>query len=71
MPIAEYAAFDALDPFFQVVQKGLKEFVDGEHYRHPGRRRMVRVPIQISWLAADRSRALRSHGAVVRLWQQH
>ena len=32
MPITEYAAFEALDPFFQVVQEGLKEFVDGEHY---------------------------------------
>jgi ketosteroid isomerase-like protein len=32
MPISEYVAFEALDPFFQVVQKGLNEFVDGEHY---------------------------------------
>src|SRR5258708_31465507 len=32
MPITEYAAFEALDPFFHIVQKGLKEFVDGEHY---------------------------------------
>ena len=32
MSITEYAAFEALDPFFQVVQKGLREFVDGEHY---------------------------------------
>jgi uncharacterized protein len=32
MPITEYAAFEALDLFFQVVQKGLKEFVDGAHY---------------------------------------
>ena len=32
MPITEYAAFEALDPFFHVVQEGLKEFVDGEHY---------------------------------------
>jgi ketosteroid isomerase-like protein len=28
----EYTAFRALDPFFQVVQEGLREFVDGEHY---------------------------------------
>jgi ketosteroid isomerase-like protein len=32
MPNAKYAAFKALDPFFEVVQKGLSEFVDGEHY---------------------------------------
>ena len=32
MPNAEYAAFKALDPFFEVVQKGLSEFVDGDHY---------------------------------------
>jgi len=32
MPKAEYGKFKALDPFFKVVQKGLSEFVDGEHY---------------------------------------
>jgi len=32
MPIAKYAAFEALDPFFQIVQQGLNKFVDGEHY---------------------------------------
>jgi ketosteroid isomerase-like protein len=32
MPNSEYAAFSALDPFFEVVQKGLSGFVDGEHY---------------------------------------
>jgi ketosteroid isomerase-like protein len=32
MPNADYAVFEALDPFFEVVQKGLREFVDGEHY---------------------------------------
>jgi hypothetical protein len=30
-PSANYAAFKALDPFFDVVQRGLREFVDGEH----------------------------------------
>jgi ketosteroid isomerase-like protein len=29
---AEYEAFEALNPFFQVVLKGLKGLVDGEHY---------------------------------------
>jgi len=29
---AKYAGFEALDPFFEVVQKGLSEFVDGDHY---------------------------------------
>ena len=32
MSNAEYAVFKALDPFFKVVQEGLSEFVDGEHY---------------------------------------
>jgi ketosteroid isomerase-like protein len=32
MPNAEYQAFKALDPFFEIVQKGLSEFVDGDHY---------------------------------------
>ncbi len=32
MPTAGYVAFEALDPFFQVVQEGLNGFVDGEHY---------------------------------------
>ncbi|HEY2532344.1 MAG TPA: nuclear transport factor 2 family protein [Xanthobacteraceae bacterium] len=32
MPDPEYAVFKALDPFFEVVQKGLSGFVNGEHY---------------------------------------
>jgi ketosteroid isomerase-like protein len=32
MPDPEYAVFKALDSFFEVVQKGLSGFVDGEHY---------------------------------------
>jgi uncharacterized protein len=32
MPNAKYAGFEALDPFFGVIQKGLGEFVDGDHY---------------------------------------
>ena len=28
----EYAVFEALNPFFEVVQKGLSGLVDGEHY---------------------------------------
>jgi len=32
MPKEEYSAFKALDPFFEIVQQGLREFVDGEHY---------------------------------------
>ena len=32
MPKAKYAAFAALNPFFDVVQKGLSGLVDGEHY---------------------------------------
>jgi ketosteroid isomerase-like protein len=29
---AKYAVFEALNPFFEVVQKGLSGLVDGEHY---------------------------------------
>jgi ketosteroid isomerase-like protein len=32
MPKAKYAASAALNPFFDVVQKGLSGLVDGEHY---------------------------------------
>jgi ketosteroid isomerase-like protein len=32
MPKAEYAAFNALDPFFKVVLEGLSGLVDGKHY---------------------------------------
>src|SRR6202047_2586862 len=32
MPKSDYAAFHALDPFFDVVMEGLSKFVDGEHY---------------------------------------
>jgi ketosteroid isomerase-like protein len=32
MPQAKYEGFEALDPFFEVVEKGLREFVDGDHY---------------------------------------
>jgi uncharacterized protein len=28
----KYAAFKALDPFFEIVQRGLAGLVDGEHY---------------------------------------
>jgi ketosteroid isomerase-like protein len=32
MANSEYTAFAALDPFFEIIQKGLKGLVDGEHY---------------------------------------
>jgi ketosteroid isomerase-like protein len=32
MPKTGYKAFEALDPFFEVVMKGLRELVDGNHY---------------------------------------
>ena len=32
MPKTGYAVFEALNPFFEVVQKGLSGLVDGEHY---------------------------------------
>ena len=32
MTDARYAAFTALDPFFNITQQGLKGLVDGDHY---------------------------------------
>jgi ketosteroid isomerase-like protein len=32
MPKAEYSGFEALNPFFEVVLRGLSGLVDGEHY---------------------------------------
>jgi ketosteroid isomerase-like protein len=32
MPKFQYQAFEALDPFFEVVLKGLSGLVDGKHY---------------------------------------
>jgi hypothetical protein len=32
MPTTKYAAFDALGPYFEIVQKALSGLVDGEHY---------------------------------------
>ena len=45
-----YAAFSALDPFFDIVRQGLADLVDGDHYFDtiaPG----VRVSVSISWLS--------------------
>ena len=32
MPVANYALHEALNPFFEIVQKGLARLVDGEHF---------------------------------------
>jgi uncharacterized protein len=32
MPETEYGAFEALDPFFEVVMEGLRGLVDGTHF---------------------------------------
>jgi ketosteroid isomerase-like protein len=32
MPKTGYKAFEALDPFFEVVMEALRELVDGKHY---------------------------------------
>src|SRR5580704_1055123 len=32
MPKADFAAHEAMNPFFEVVMKGLSGLVDGEHY---------------------------------------
>ena len=32
MPEGAYKVFEALNPFFEVLMKGLRELVDGNHY---------------------------------------
>jgi ketosteroid isomerase-like protein len=32
LPKADYAVFEALNPFFEIILKGLSGLVDGEHY---------------------------------------
>src|SRR5580700_7699059 len=32
MPDTKYAIYEALDPFFEIIQQGLSGLVDGEHY---------------------------------------
>ena len=32
MPKADYVVFEALNPFFEIIQKGLSGLVDGDHY---------------------------------------
>lgn len=32
MKKSEYAAFEALDPFFEIILRGLSSLVDGEYY---------------------------------------
>jgi ketosteroid isomerase-like protein len=32
MPRANYAAYEALGPFFEIIMKGLNGLVDGDHY---------------------------------------
>jgi uncharacterized protein len=32
MSKSKYSGFEALDPFFEIVIKGLSKYVDGEHY---------------------------------------
>ena len=32
IPKDEYIDFEALDPFFEIIQEGLRGLVDGEHY---------------------------------------
>ena len=42
----KYAAFSALDPFFEVVQRGLSGLVEGEHYFDTiAAERDLRVPL--------------------------
>jgi ketosteroid isomerase-like protein len=32
MPASKHTGFEALDPYFAIVQQGLADFVDGDHY---------------------------------------
>jgi hypothetical protein len=29
--MSKYAGFEALDPYFAIVQEGLRDFVEGDH----------------------------------------
>jgi hypothetical protein len=52
MSEAKYAAYEALGPFFEIIMKGLRGVVDGDHYfRYDRRRCDVRVPLRIPWMA--------------------
>ena len=76
MPKADYAAFQALDPFFDVVMQGLAKFVDGEHYFDtladdvlfeflyvfPGWPRVTRGRDNLMALYAGYERNIRLHG---------
>ena len=56
MPKADYKIFEALNPFFKVVMKGLKGLVDGKHYFDTLARRMRSLEscYQLPGLAARR-----------------
>src|ERR1700737_193489 len=59
-----YAAFSALDPFFDIVRQGLAGLVDGDHYFHDRSRCGVRVSVSISGLP-NKARGPRSpYGSV-------
>ena len=46
-----YAAFSALDPFFDIVRQGLAGLVDGDHYFDMIAPDAVLSPVSISWLS--------------------
>ena len=72
---AEYADFDALNPFFEVVQKGLSGLVDGEHffdmfaedaifesrYRFPGWPEAIRGRVNLMASLAGYGKTIRLH----------
>ena len=76
MPKSDYTAFDALDPFFDLVMEGLTKFVDGEHYfdtladdvlfeflyEFPGWPRKMRGRDNLIALYAEYGRNIRLHG---------
>jgi uncharacterized protein len=68
----KYAAFTALDPFFEISQQGLRGLVDGDHYFGYHRRRCsVRVSIYFPRLAPNIEWSSGAHSALCRLRQQH
>src|ERR1700688_356715 len=61
-----YAAFSALDPFFDIVRQGLAGLVDGDHYFDTiAPDAVFRVSVSISWLAnkARYGEGMALHGA--------
>jgi hypothetical protein len=66
----KYAAFDALRPYFELVQKGLSGLVDGEHYFDTVADDAF-FSLRLSRMASDDSRTGQFNGPILRVWRQY